>query len=470
MRTIKAHTAALAIMMMALTACGGGGSSDSASTAGAAPSSLAPSSVPGPASTAGSSTTSDPGTGVSAGPTSAAGWTADSDLVVNTASSADAQVMPAVARLQGGGHVVVWSAAAGDSVMLRRYDVHGTPTAAESVLDGGNAGVHPTVLALPDGGFAVAWFQFPGFVPGVNGVDSGVVKAMVQRFDASGTPTTPATLAGTTWGKRYIGPDPTRAEPLRPMLVPIARGGLAVVWTGAADASSATQMNAALFDVQGGSSGQKTLALPFGTAVAPLSDGGFLTAGYDTRYSGGGPVTAQRYDEKANAVGAPVLLGGDARSAASPVSSFVLKDGSPALLYSRVDPISGPIQQVHDSLVTLSATDASPLRSASVGDRVLWPLASAQLQGAALDDGGFVVMSALFKPGVQPPQTQVLVQRFDASSQVTGQQTFDSAQVGGSAQPVYVSAGIAGAVDNSVLVVTRSLDPRGTTNVVALHR
>src|SRR5206468_5029667 len=93
-----------------------------------------------------------------------------------------------------------------------------------------------------------------------------------------------------------------------------------------------------------------------------------------------------------------------------------------------------------------------------------------QLHGAALDDGGFVVMSALFKPAVQPPETHVLLQRFDASGKVTGQETFQSALAGSSAQPVYVSAGIAGAADNSVLVVTRSLDPRGTTNVVAVHR
>jgi hypothetical protein len=229
-------------------------------------------------------------------------------------------------------------------------------------------------------------------------------------------------------------------------------------------------MNATLFDAHGASGGQTTLSLPFGTTVSPLSDGGFLTAGFDPHFTGGAPIVAQRYDAKAQPVGAPLDLGGSTRTASPQgVSSFVLKDGSVALLYASVDPVAAATQQVHYVLVNLSAT-GSRLHSWAVGDRLLSGWASAQLQGAALDDGGFVVMSSLWKPGVQPPETHVLLQRFDASGQATGQSSFESALVAGSPQPVYVPAAIAGAEDDRVLVVTRGPGGQGATNVVALHR
>ena len=445
---------AVLALLVALAACGGGGGS-----------SPEPSAAPAPAA----SPTGAPGTGVSTapGPAAATGWRADADFVVNSASSANAQVMPAVAGLAGGGHVVVWTGATGDSVTMRRYDVHGMPLGAESVLDGGRAGVHPTVVAMPDGGFAVAWFQFPGF-GAASGVDNGFRPVIVQRFDADGAATMPATLAGTSWNQRFLGTDPTRAAPTRPMLAPIAAGGLVVVWSGAPDAVSASNLNAAFFDAQGVARGQKTLALPVGTSALPLADGGFLTAGFDGRFTGGG-IVAQRYDPEGNALGDPIQLGGSLRTGGG-LSSFLLKDGSPGLLFEHVDPIAGSTQQTHFTLLVLSAADGSRLHSLRVGDRFLAGFASSRLAGAALDDGGFAVMSSLWKPGVLPPETRVIVERFDASGQSQGQTTIESALVDGTPQPIHVPIAVAGATENSILIVTRAPAAAGATNVVGLHR
>ncbi|HEY8382528.1 MAG TPA: calcium-binding protein [Microvirga sp.] len=87
-----------------------------------------------------------------------------------------------VAALAGGGFVMVWQEdnidGAGEGIRARIYDATGTAVSAIFTVNATTVGDQnePTVTALQDGGFLVAW----------DDDTAGVVRA--QRFDATGTP------------------------------------------------------------------------------------------------------------------------------------------------------------------------------------------------------------------------------------------------------------------------------------------
>ena len=127
----------------------------------------------------------------------AEGQAVGSEFQVNETSFGH-QSSPAVAYLDDGGFVVVWSGPGnGDlwGVFGRRYDADGVAVDGEFLINSeiGNLQRLPTVAALPDGGFLAAW-QSHG---GQDGEGTGI---FAQRFDADGDPVGDEFLANTTTG------------------------------------------------------------------------------------------------------------------------------------------------------------------------------------------------------------------------------------------------------------------------------
>jgi hypothetical protein len=90
----------------------------------------------------------------------------------------------------GGGFVIAWMNAEPSTpykfqIKVRRFDAQGTP--ASAIFLATPAGSYPSIAALPDGGFAVAWFHGDSSNP------STVYSIRARAFHADGTPAGPET-------------------------------------------------------------------------------------------------------------------------------------------------------------------------------------------------------------------------------------------------------------------------------------
>ena len=83
-----------------------------------------------------------------------------SSLAVDTSINVDS-LDPAIAGLSGGGFVVVWVERAADNsteIYARRYDASNAAIGGKTLIDtGGSVNDQPEVLALADGGYAIAY-------------------------------------------------------------------------------------------------------------------------------------------------------------------------------------------------------------------------------------------------------------------------------------------------------------------------
>lgn len=111
------------------------------------------------------------------------------EFVINT-YAAQWQRNPDITRLSDGSVIVVWDSFYSEDngrfyyVAAQRFSATGEPIGGELLLDSDISGqsTHPSVIALADGGYAVAWETAAGeFV-------SGESDMWTRTFDADGTP------------------------------------------------------------------------------------------------------------------------------------------------------------------------------------------------------------------------------------------------------------------------------------------
>lgn len=145
--------------------------------------------------------------------------------VVATVTTAGAQTFTDLARLPGGGFVVVWQADDANSTgtFLRRFDGNANPLGGEvqvntSTPELQNAG---QVDSTPSGSFVVVWQSTPGFGSSVD-LDGDGAGVFAQRFDASGAKVGSEWLVNTT----------TTGEQAAPDVAMQTDGSFLVVWQG----------------------------------------------------------------------------------------------------------------------------------------------------------------------------------------------------------------------------------------------
>jgi hypothetical protein len=111
------------------------------------------------------------------------------DLRVDT-SSASIRSVSAVAGLADGGYVIAWDG--NGEIQAQRFDAHGIAQGAAATVNSTLADFQsaPALSALADGGWVVTWQS-----SGQDGSDSGV---FMQRFDASGAAVGSETQVNTT--------------------------------------------------------------------------------------------------------------------------------------------------------------------------------------------------------------------------------------------------------------------------------
>jgi hypothetical protein len=142
------------------------------------------------------------------------------DVLVNTTYTNNFQIDPAVAALNDGRAVVIWSSYDQDG---SRQGVYGRIYNANGTTNGGVFQVNqfslnnqrtPSVAALSDGGFAVAWVS--ELQRGQSSVD-----IFCRRFNASGSPAS---------GEFPVNTSTTNAC-ANPSLAALPAGGFAVAWS-----------------------------------------------------------------------------------------------------------------------------------------------------------------------------------------------------------------------------------------------
>lgn len=143
--------------------------------------------------------------------------TSETDILVN-AETQGSQLAPSVTGLWGGGWVVTWTSPAPDNTGFRIYqqqfDVFGQPASPTDILvntvsDGNETA--PSVTALSDGGWVVAWQS--------DGGGTGAAGIHLQHFDFLGQPTGPAEMLVAEGFQES------------PQITALANGGWVVTWT-----------------------------------------------------------------------------------------------------------------------------------------------------------------------------------------------------------------------------------------------
>jgi hypothetical protein len=209
------------------------------------------------------------GSGIYAQRFAAGGIAVGAEFPVNATTAMDQQ-FPALAGLSGGGFVAAWESfqdGGGYGVYARRIGADGS-LGAEFRVNAVTADwqYRPSVAALDDGGFAVAWMS--------NGQDGSGAGIYARRFGADGSPASDEFRVNTTTAD-------TQSEP---SIASLGGGGFVVAWTSRAQDGSAEGIFAQRFAANGAVLGTEfrvnavTAGAQFNPVATAHAEGGFAVS------------------------------------------------------------------------------------------------------------------------------------------------------------------------------------------------
>jgi Putative Ig domain/Bacterial Ig domain len=214
-------------------------------------------------------------------------------------ASAKEQESPAVTALADGGFVTVWQSKDQDGdnwgVYGQRYDAAGNAVGAEFQVNtyATNEQQSPSVAALADGGFVVAWQS-----KDQDGDNWGVYG---QRYDA----------AGNAVGAEFQINTYSTVEQQSPSVAALADGGFVVTWQSKSQDGDNWGIYGRRYDAAGNAIGAEfqvnstTAKEQQSPSLATLADGGFVVTWQSKDQDGDNwGVYGQRYDPAGTAVGA----------------------------------------------------------------------------------------------------------------------------------------------------------------------
>ncbi|MCW2248352.1 Ca2+-binding RTX toxin-like protein [Azospirillum fermentarium] len=141
--------------------------------------------------------------------------------ITSASGSNSFQSSNAVAGLADGGFVVVYAATggrdgSGDGIFLRRFNAGGQALSGETQVNGYAVGhqYQPSVTALADGGFVVAWTS--------EAQDGSGYGAYAQRYDGGGNKT----------GGEFVLAETLSGNQMQPVLAARPDGGFVATWIG----------------------------------------------------------------------------------------------------------------------------------------------------------------------------------------------------------------------------------------------
>ena len=249
------------------------------------------------------------------------GTKAGAEFRVNTTTNKD-QYEPTITALADGGFVVAWtdnSQAGGDTsslaVRAQVLNANGTKVGAEFLVNTttSNGQYQPTIAALADGGFVIAWTDVSG-----TGEDASGSAVRAQVFDADGTPAGSEFLVNTT----------TNNDQYDCRITALIDGRFVVTWTnynetgeffenefGEYFSLDSSDLHAQIFNSDGTKAGDEfrvntTSAgsqYQSSSTITSLADGSFVVAWTDEQ-SFNSDVRAQVFNANGGKVGSELLV------------------------------------------------------------------------------------------------------------------------------------------------------------------
>ena len=253
------------------------------------------------------------------------GTKAGAEFRVNTTTNKD-QYEPTITALADGGFVVAWtdnSQAGGDTsslaVRAQVLNANGTKVGAEFLVNTttSNGQYQPTIAALADGGFVIAWTDVSG-----TGEDASGSAVRAQVFDADGTPAGSEFLVNTT----------TNNDQYDCRITALIDGRFVVTWTnynetgeffenefGEYFSLDSSDLHAQIFNSDGTKAGDEfqlntTSAgsqYQYSSTITSLADGGFVVAWTmidEQQQNYSSVVRAQVFNANGGKVGSELLV------------------------------------------------------------------------------------------------------------------------------------------------------------------
>lgn len=311
-----------------------------------------------------------------------------------------------ITALAEGGYVVTWQAYTQSNsydIFAQRYDSNGSALGAEARINSTIAGgqYSPSVAALPDGGYVVAWHS--------HNSDDYISQVVTQRYDAAGK------AAG---GETPIDSNMNYSQNAAAISA-LSDGSYVLTWE--SNATIFTQH----YDLDGGALGGATQVshIPgnhYQPMIAALNNGGYVITWQSSTANGGNNLFSQRYDASGIALGGEIQIA----TAGSPETSIMaLSDGGYVLAWlADINGSEGPEHGASASIY-VQRFDANGL---ALGEGKLVADKSSgwntQPSLTELEDGGYLLAWDTYR---EEGNSSTQLQRFDANGNPIAQLSGD---------------------------------------------
>jgi Ca2+-binding RTX toxin-like protein len=340
------------------------------------------------------------------------GW-GNEFLVKTPGSDEDDYVQPTLTALPDGRFVIIWAEVIGtfdgelgyyvyeSNIRGQLFNANGTKAGAEILVNTttNKDQYEPTITALADGRFVVAWTD-----SSQAGGDSSSVAVRAQVFNADGTKAGAEFRVNTT----------TNKDQYEPTITALSDGRFVVAWTDSSQAggdTSSVAVRAQVFNADGTKAGAEFLVNTttsngqYQPAIAALADGGFVIAWTDVSGTGedasGSAVRAQVFAADGTPAGSECLVNTTTNNDQSDCRITALFDGRFVVTWTNYNETGEFVENEFGEFVSLDSSDLHAQIFNSDGTRagdefrVNTTSAGSQYQYSStitsLADGGFVV-------------------------------------------------------------------------------
>ncbi len=251
------------------------------------------------------------------------------EFLVNTTVAAD-QSEPTITALADGRFIVAWRDASNLTdfdIRAQVFNADGSPFGTEFLVNTTvtNDQNEPSITALADGRFVVAWKDFSQ-----TGVDTSGSAVRAQVFNADGS----------VFGTEFLVNTTVTNDQFEPSITAPADGRFVVAWTDFSQTGGDTSLyavRAQVFNADGTSFGAEFLVNTTATnnqhqpSITALADGRFVVAWQDFSQTGGdisgGAIRAQVFNADGSAFGTEFLVNTTVTNSQSEPSITGLADG-----------------------------------------------------------------------------------------------------------------------------------------------
>ena len=243
-----------------------------------------------------------------------------SEFIVNSENESY-QIDPSISALGNGGFVVAWKDSSGTlgdadgtSIKATIFDQYGSKLTGEFLVNSeiANYQFNPATAALANGGFIVSWSDTSGTLG-----DSAGTSIKAQVFDASGGQI----------GSEFVVNSATDGDQYNSAITGLAGGGFAVTWidsSGTLGDADGTSIKAQLFDAAGAKVGEEFLVNTataydqYAPAIVGLASGAFVVTWNDASHTlddtDGTSIKAQMFDAAGAKIGGEFLVNSETAS------------------------------------------------------------------------------------------------------------------------------------------------------------